>query len=83
MIKITIEEALDKDMTYALLSQCCILKFVFPSSLRKEVRAVLNMANVNAQTISPDLEGVAALVKCEYRRKDIEVYRNPISISVG
>ncbi len=81
--KITIEEALDKDMTYALLSQCCILKFVFPSSLRKEVRAVLNMANVNAQTISPDLEGVAALVKCEYRRKDIEVYRNPISISVG
>ena len=80
--KITIEEALDKDMTYALSSQCCILKFVFPSSLREEVRAVLNMANVNAQTISPDLEGVAALVKEEYHRKDIEVYRNPISISV-
>ena len=27
--------------------------------------------------------GVSAQVKCEYRRKDIEVYRNPISISVG
>ena len=80
--RITIEDALDKDMAYALSSQCCILKFVFPSSLREEVRAVLNMANVNAQTISPDLEGVAALVKGEYHRKDIEVYRNPISISV-
>jgi len=81
--KLSIDEALDKDMMYALSSQCSILKFIFSAPLRADVGAVLNMANVNAQTISPDLEGAAAFVTNEFCRKGLEVYRNPISITVG
>lgn len=81
--KLAIEECVDKDMAFALSTQCNILKFVFPASLRKEVCAVLGMANVNAHTISPDLEGVADYVKKEFICKDRIVYRDTIKISIS
>ena len=78
-----IGEALDKDVFYALSSQCSILKFVFRGDLRHDMEVILGMANVNAQTIAPDLEGVAEYVRHEFERSGKEIYDNPIKIRVS